>query len=276
MNKEASLVLQPQEPHGSNYVSASRLNTWLACPLKFKLKFVDGVSKPMAVGEFVNRMVYAGLEHYYRQKQAGEPLGAAELSQHVCERWKMAALASGVRFTSPEEEQVARQQTLNLLSAYLGRVPSVEPRPMEVKRYLEAPLIDPDSGKDLGLVLGGTVDLLVPEANGPLIVAFKVVARNNPPLETAVEIQLACLAYLLRNAYGIPETGFELCQLVKTKAPQVIWQRYAPREEIHFRRLFAAVQSYLDGLAANRFFFRPDVSCGWCDFRDEACQEWLG
>jgi hypothetical protein len=63
---------------------------------------------------------------------------------------------------------------------------------MEVKRYLKVPLIDPDSGEDLGLPLVGTMDLLVPEANGPLIVMFKVAARNNPQLETAVEIQLAC------------------------------------------------------------------------------------
>jgi len=244
--------------------------------LKFKLKYVEGVARPMTAGELVGRMVYAGLEHYYRQKQASEPLGPAELTQNAHERWNAAVLASGVRFASAVEEQAARQQSLNLLSTYLNRVPPVEPRPMEVKRYLQAPLIDPESGEDLGLPLVGTLDLLVPEANGPLIVTFKVVARNNPQLETVAEIQLACLAYLLRNAYGLPETGLEICHLVKTKVPQVVWHRYAPREQIHFRRLFAVIRAYLDSLESRRFVFRPDLGCSWCDYRDGACADWVG
>jgi hypothetical protein len=68
-------------------------------------------------------MVYGGLEHYYRQKQAGEPLSVADLAQHVRDRWHGAALASGVRFASAAEEQGARQQTLDLLAAYVSRVP---------------------------------------------------------------------------------------------------------------------------------------------------------
>jgi hypothetical protein len=230
----------------------------------------------MTTGEFMARMVYAGLEHVYRQKQAGEPLSAADLTQHVHERWNAAVLASGVRFTSTVEEQATMQQTFELLSTYLNRVPAAELRPLEVKRYVKAPLIDQDCGEDLGLPLVGTLDLLLPKANGPLIVVFKVVARNNPQLETAAEIQLACLAYLLRKAYGLPETGIEICQLVKTKAPQVVWHRYAPREQIHFRRLFAVIRAYLDDLEARRFVFRPDLSCSWCDYRDGACADWAG
>jgi len=276
MNTEPSLALQPQKPLGSDPLSFSQINTWLACPLKYRLRYVEGIARPMAAGEFMARMVYAGLDHYYRQKQAGEPLSAADLAQYEHECWDSAALASGVRFASTVEEQAARQQTIDLLSTYLDRVPPVEPRPLEVKRTLKAPLIDPDSGEDLGLPLVGTLDLLVPEANGPLIVAFKVVARNNPQLETAAEIQLACLAYLLGNAYGLPETGIEICQLVKTKVPQIVWHRYAAREEIHFRRLFAVIRAFLGDLQRRRFVFRPDLGCSWCDYRDGACADWAG
>ncbi|HEV3025589.1 MAG TPA: PD-(D/E)XK nuclease family protein, partial [Pirellulales bacterium] len=256
----------PLAPDGAgNDLSAWRLNTWSTCPLKYKFKYIDGLAAPPAAGEFVRKMVYGLLEHYYRRKQAGEPLSAVDLAQHLRERWHGAALASGVRFASAAEEQGARQQTLGLLAAYVSRVPPDEPRPLEVKRRLEAPLIDPTTGEDSGLRLVGIIDLLLPEANGPLIVEFKVTAQNRQRLEVAHEIQFACTAYLLRHAYqGMAETGFEVCQLVKTKTPQVVWGRYAAREEVHFRRLFAMIRAYLDDLDAKRLIFRPGEACSYC------------
>ena len=58
----------------------------------------------------------------------------------------------------------------------------------------------PDSGQDLGLPLVGTFDLLIPDANGPLIAAFDLVTRNNLQLESTVEVQLACRAKLLLDS----------------------------------------------------------------------------
>jgi hypothetical protein len=39
-------------------------------------------------------------------------------------------------------------------------------------------LIDPLTGEDLGLQLVGVIELLLPEANGPLIVEFKVESKT--------------------------------------------------------------------------------------------------
>jgi hypothetical protein len=260
-----------------NFVSAWRLNTWAACPLKYRFKYVDEIAFPPAVDEFVNKMVYAGLEHFYRQKQADEAMSPAELASHVRDRWHSAAHAAGVRFITAKEERIAREQMLGLLAAYLNRVAPDERRPLEVKRRLETPLVDPLTGEDLGLRLAGIIDLVLPESNGPLIVAFKVKGRAPARLEVAHEVQFACNAFLLRHAYdGLPEAGFEVCHLVKTKAPQIIWHRYAARQEVHFLRLFAMIRSYLDDFRANRFVFRPGPACSRCDFRAGACQDWSG
>lgn len=44
------------------YVSASRLNTWLSCPLKFKLKYIDGVREPSSPAMFLGKVVHRLLE----------------------------------------------------------------------------------------------------------------------------------------------------------------------------------------------------------------------
>jgi hypothetical protein len=54
-----------------DYVSASRLNSWLACPLKFKLKYLDRVPTPSTPPLFVGKACHAGLEVFYRHRMLG-------------------------------------------------------------------------------------------------------------------------------------------------------------------------------------------------------------
>ena len=44
-----------------DYVSASRLNLWLKCPLAFQLRYVDGVESPVSpAASFVRRTAKTG------------------------------------------------------------------------------------------------------------------------------------------------------------------------------------------------------------------------
>jgi putative RecB family exonuclease len=65
-------------------------------------------------------------------------------------------------------------------------------------------------------------------------------------------------------------------RLVKAKVPQVSFHPWPARTERHFGRLFAMIQAYLDDLHSQRFLFRPGHACGYCDFRDRHCREWVG
>lgn len=38
-----------------DYVSISRLNLWLKCPLAFKLRYIDGIEAPPSASQFVGR-----------------------------------------------------------------------------------------------------------------------------------------------------------------------------------------------------------------------------
>ena len=42
------------------YISPSRLNRWLRCPLAFKLQYVDGIRTPTTPNLFIGKQVHAG------------------------------------------------------------------------------------------------------------------------------------------------------------------------------------------------------------------------
>ena len=132
------------------------------------------------------------------------------------------------------------------------------------------------TGEDLGLPLLGIVDLIAEQDDGPVIVDFKTSSRQSTAPEIVHEIQLTSYAYLYRQLSGQQEAGLEIRSLIKTKQPSVHVQRYPPRSDTHFARLFAVVREYLETLKVGRFSYRPGFACSWCDYREKGCGEWSG
>ena len=77
-----------------------------------------------------------------------------------------------------------------------------------VKTDVEAPLIDPQTGEDLGIPLLGVLDLVLDYEAGPLICDFKTSGRSSEPIEILHEIQLSSYAYLFRQAAGGRSRGW--------------------------------------------------------------------
>ena len=144
-----------------------------------------------------------------------------------------------------------------------------------VESRLEAPLVDPDTGEDLGIPLLGIVDLITNTTDGPLVVDFKTTARGGRPLDVVNEVQLSSYAYLFRHVSQQQEAALEIRGIVKTKTPRVEFHRHPPRTDAHFRRLFAVIRAYLDDLDSGRFIFRPNLNCNWCEFRETHCRDSL-
>ena len=276
----ASLLADPTAPDRSrgiwSYVSASRLNLWLRCPLAFRLRYVDGVITPTVPAAFVGKMVHSSLERFYRHRQLGVSLAADDLAAALKANWDRAADEEQVAFETSAEAEASQKQAVDLVAAYLAQVPDAEPRPLAVEVSAEAPLIDPATGEDLGIPLVGIIDLLLPEPDGPVVVDFKTTARGGKPLEVMHEVQLSSYAYLLRATCGQEEAALEIRNLVKTKTPKIETHRYGPRGDAHFKRLFAVIRAYLDDLDAGRFVFRPGLACSSCEFRQSHCRHWQG
>jgi putative RecB family exonuclease len=259
-----------------DYISPSRLNLWLRCPLAFRLKYLDGHRTPTTPSLFLGKRVHHALEVFYWHRQSGIRMGIEDLRRRITESWGEAAAEDNPTFKSLKDERQLREQTVGLVRAYLNQLPSDEPVPLAVETPLESELVDPFTGETLGIPLVGTVDLILDGQPGPRICDFKTAAKSSAPLEVTHEIQLSSYAYLYRRLSGRAEGGLEIRSLIKTKTPKVENHPYAARSDRHFRRLFAVIRAYLDDLDARRFVYRPGLGCSFCDFRDSHCQSWQG
>lgn len=265
-----------QERQGGvwEYISPSRLNCWLACPLKFKLRYLDGVKTPTTPSLFLGIRVHAALECAYRRRQLGLAWGATDVTGQIAESWDQSVEEAHIQFDTPAEERALRKQAADLVTAYLAYVPPDEPQPLAIETALDAPLVDPATGEDLGIPLLGVIDLVLGNPAGPSIVDFKTSARRPDPLEIAHEIQLSSYSYLFRDCAQQRESGLEIRLLIKTKVPKIEFHRCAVRTEGHFRRLFSIIREYLDSLDSGRFNYRPGWGCSMCDYANTSCRQW--
>ncbi|MCY2991692.1 MAG: PD-(D/E)XK nuclease family protein [Planctomycetota bacterium] len=268
---------EEHRPNGVwDYISPSRLNLWLRCPLAFRIHYVDGIRTPTTPALFCGQRVHDSLEVHYRHRQLGITLDANGVVQRLVDTWDEAIAAEDLQLDSADESQRLKQQATGLVQAYLEHVGDQEPRPIAVETSLEAPLIDPATGEDLGIPLLGIVDLIQDDEYGPRICDFKTAAKSAAPFEITHEIQLSSYAYLFRQATGGDEGGLEIRSLIQTKTPKIEFHHYAARTDVHFRRLFAVIREYLDALDRGQFNFRPGFHCGMCDFARSQCREWSG
>jgi CRISPR/Cas system-associated exonuclease Cas4 (RecB family) len=256
------------------YVSASRLNCWLKCPLAFRLRYIDGIRTPTSPALFLGKVCHFGLEAAYRHRQLGVNLDVEQVVSKMLDGWAKLVDEASVAFDTATDEQALRQQACDLVNAYLAYAPPDE-KPLAVEVALEAPLVEPDTGEDFGMPLVGVVDLVLDYEAGPLIVDFKTAARSSEPMQISHEIQLSSYAWLYRQVTGRKEAGLEIRSLIKTKVPKCEFHPYAARSDAHFRRLFAVIREYLDALDSGRFNYRPGFGCAMCDYRRE-CQAWDG
>ncbi len=126
-------LLPTKEPHTAEggiwaYVSASRLNCWLRCPLAFRFRYQDRLKTPATPSLFLGKAVHSALELYYRHLQLGLVLTADDLSRQIAEKWGQAIDEQSMRFTSTADEQALRRQAGDLIAAYLQRCLSMKSR----------------------------------------------------------------------------------------------------------------------------------------------------
>ncbi len=106
-------------------------------------------------------------------------LDANELARRILAAWGDAVDQEGISFSDPAKEQALQRQAVDLVAAYVRQMPADEPKPPAMETAVEAPLVDPMTGEDLGLPLVNVMDLVLDGSEGPVIADFKTSARSS-------------------------------------------------------------------------------------------------
>lgn len=247
-------------------VSATRLQCWHQCRLKFYFRYVAKIIKPPTPALHVGRVIHGVLQQWNLSRWRKEPFRIVQFKRVLVKQWTAQQADAVINWEG--EEKSERRSAWSLLQAYWAETPiKADDRPEAVEVAVEAEL--PGLPK-----LIGVIDLV---RAGGRIVDFKTASKSPDPF-TAIhlhETQLSCYGVMYRDATGKKESGFELHHLVKTKTPKILITPTGPMTEHQKTRLFRSIESYAIGLERRDFVPSPGFHCAGCEFIRE-CRHWTG
>jgi PD-(D/E)XK nuclease superfamily len=245
-------------------VSASRLNCFLGCRLKFFFRYVQEIVKPPTPSLHVGSVVHLVLKAWNMCRWKRQPfeLSRFKMMFEVC--WA----DQPARINWEDQEPAEKSGAWSLLETYFTETPI---KANDIPEAVEVPM-ESDLSKHGLPTLIGILDLV---RAGGRIVDFKTAGKTPSP-EDAIhqnEIQLSCYSVLYREATGKSESPRELHHLVKTKTPKIIITSLEPMTAMQQVRLFRVMDSYQEGLAREDWVPSPGIQCCSCEYRTE-CQRW--
>jgi putative RecB family exonuclease len=90
-------------------VSASRLNLFHSCRLKFHFRYILRLSKPASPALHVGKTVHAMLQEWSKRRWMGRPATNESLLPHFEDHWRNSLMEGPVLFEEGEEELEKRK-----------------------------------------------------------------------------------------------------------------------------------------------------------------------
>jgi PD-(D/E)XK nuclease superfamily len=244
-------------------ISASRLNLWLQCRLKFFFRYVLKLEKPKTPALHVGTTVHSVLQAWNMARWRKGPFQIATMRQVFDNGWKE---QDGVKWDDDEAKQ--QQQAWAMLETFFTETPI---RSNEQPEAVEVP-VEADLSKHGLPVLRGVLDLV---RAGGRIVDFKTTGKT-PDANSAAhqhEVQTSSYSVLYRDATGRKESGVELHHLVKLRQPKLVVTAAPPMTDPQQTRLFKQIESYANGVQRGDYVPSPCFTCAGCEYINE-CRKW--
>ncbi|GAA5135219.1 hypothetical protein GCM10023213_08110 [Prosthecobacter algae] len=245
-------------------VSASRLNLFLQCRLKFFFRYVLKIKKPKTASLHVGNAVHTVLKSWNKARWVQKPLTLIQAHEAYAKAWSDDP--DGIPW-KPDEEAEDKTTGWRLVNTYLreSHVPA-EVKPDAVEVPVEANLINHGLPRLIGIL-----DLVQQRK----VIDYKTCA-STPNSEKAAhshEVQTSSYSLLYRHNTGQQESGVELHHLVKLKNPKVVITPMPPMMPRQQLRLFKQIEAYTEGLQRQDFIPSPGMQCSSCEFFNE-CRRW--
>ena len=259
---EASIIQRLQQK-----VSASKLNVFQSCRLKFFFRYVLGLKKPKTAALHVGVAVHAVLKSWNKARWHRQYPSLAELHTAYQDVWTSGQTDEAVAWDNPATEADQRQVGWRLLETFFRESPIRDAgKPDAVEATVEADL------SSHGLpTLVGVLDLVQDQR----IIDFKT-SGSTPNADRAALVnstQATAYSILYRENTGRKEHGIELHHLVKLKQPKLVVINLSPVGDREHARLLRVIDAYVEALERRDFIPSPGLQCTACEFFHE-CAAW--
>lgn len=244
-----TLVIEKEErarPTGAPHLSHSRVSRYLLCPEQYRLYYIENLRPRLYSASLVfGQAVHQGLAAFFRH--GTDPAGA------FTALWKEAGqveLRYGQRESWQRLDETGRALLTNFVAEELQRISNVAAS----EKSFELGITDFDAP------FIGVIDLVADIDDKKTVTDFKTSGSSYADHEVRLSDQL--------TAYQLAEPEAEqlaLCVLVKTKEPKIEWHASGRNPEDLVNYLGKAGYVARE-IAAGRFYKRPGLWCGWCDF----------
>jgi CRISPR/Cas system-associated exonuclease Cas4 (RecB family) len=250
------------------YVSASRLKSFLQCRLKFYYEKVLGLKSPASPNLQIGKAVHAGLQHFNTARWRGDDATSEQVLEAYHTAYSALEAEDPVEY-GDKDRQACIDTGERVLNAFLESDLANDPRRvLGVEVYLRR-----EAG-ELPLPLVGIVDLVL-EGNVP--VDYKTIGATPNVREEAWQHDLQLTAYhlLMEDATGEEPGPAELVYLAKLKTPKIIKQELPAVTPVQIDRFKALADAFVEGVTREEYYPSTGMHCRWCSFRSN-CAAWKG
>ncbi|HMC49401.1 MAG TPA: ATP-dependent DNA helicase [Solirubrobacterales bacterium] len=240
----------PRRGDGALSLSASDLDLYLTCPLKYKFRRVFGIPEEPTINQRFGILIHSVLERFHKDAGEGEVTsgGLAELMDLFESGWRRSG------FGSSDDELQFRDRARQAMRLYWERECEAEGVPVWLERKFDIRIGEHQ--------VRGRVDRVdrLPDGSYELIDYKTGERKSEAQLEN--DLQLALYRLAAREAWGLEAgTGsyYYVLDADKVAAPVLVDDA---------ERVERTVLEVGEGVLGQDFEPRPaPTTCGWCDYR---------
>ena len=250
-------------------ISASQVNAYLACPLKYRFQYVDQIPRPWRVAAMsFGTSVHAAVEWFHRQRMGGGSPTAEQVERMFEADWYAQNLEPLV-FSDRESRDGLLEKGRAMLRLYVSEQES-RPSPAFVEQSFEVELHDPETGEVFDLRLRGFIDLV--EQDGT-VVDLKTAGRSLEAGGLERHLQLSCYALASLIATGsVPKLRLDM--LYKTVRPR-LERLETSRTTTELAWTAQLIREVAIAIQTEHFYPNPSWRCQECEYFAH-CQRWRG
>ncbi len=236
-------------------LSASAVETYLECPLKYRFKRIDKIPESASRPQLTfGNIIHKVLERFHGSE--GD-ITEDQILQILDEEWK-----SG-EFTYMQREEKLKEQAVEMLKRYVDNTKQEPPHVLDTELKFS---FDLD-----GIHIVGMIDRIDNSPNGNKVVDYKTSKRSTPAKNS---VQLGIYSLYLQQTEdeklaGIPETA--TLYFLRDKEQPEHSHTFTETDLDSIREKITGVAR---GIRARRFAPCSGYHCDWCDYKNLACPAW--